>query len=526
MSKIPKPVVLVILDGWGIAPAAEGNAISQAKTPVMDKLITTYPAMTIGASSSEVGLSFGEIGNSEVGHLTIGAGRVLYQSLPRISRSIDEGSFFTNESLMKAMKHVKKNKTKLHLIGLVSDGGVHAHIDHLLALIDMAKQEGVKEVYIHAFLDGRDTLPQAAGDYIKTLQEKIKKTKTGKIASLSGRYYAMDRDNRWDRMEKAYRAITLGESEQTFDDPQEAIKKSYKQKIFDEEFIPTVITEKGKPVATIEDNDAVIFFNYRSDRGRQLTKTFVLPDFDKFEREYLPNLFFVTMMEYEKDLPVEVAFAPQIVENPLAKVISDAGMKQLHIAETEKYAHVTFFFNGLKDVKCSGEDQVVIPSPRVASYDKEPEMSAGKITDRVLKEIKAEKYDFILINFANPDMVAHTSKIKPTVEGLEFVDGCLGKIVDMALAKDGVVFVTADHGNAEEMMNLQTGESLKDHSTNPVPFLAVSKEWEGQTANLPEGVGADLSLVPPGGILSDIAPTILKTLKLNIPKEMNGSPLV
>ncbi|MBI5621940.1 2,3-bisphosphoglycerate-independent phosphoglycerate mutase [Candidatus Falkowbacteria bacterium] len=522
----PKPVVLVVLDGWGVAPPGDGNAISQAKTPVMNKLITTYPAMTLGAASAEVGLNFGEIGNSEVGHLTIGAGRVLYENLPRISRAITDKSFFSNETLRKVMKHAKDKESKLHLIGLTSDGGVHGHIDHLLALLEMAKKEKVKRVYIHAILDGRDTLPSVADSYIKTVQEKIDKLNLGAMASLSGRYYAMDRDNRWDRTEQAYRAMAEGQSAEMFDDPREAIKQSYKKKVLDEEFLPTVITEHGAPVATIDDGDAVIFFNFRSDRARQLTKAFVLPDFDKFKRQYLPNLFFVTMMEYEKDLPVEVAFPPHIVDEPLAAVIAAAGLKQLHIAETEKYAHVTFFFNGLKDVKYKGEDQVVVPSPPVASYDKAPEMSAGKITERALKEIKADTYDFILINFANADMVAHTAKIKPTIKGMEFVDHCLGQIIDLVLAKDGVVFVTADHGNAEEMINLQTGEALKDHSTNPVPFIAVGKVWEGQTGNLPEGVGPDLSLVPPGGILSDVAPTVLQALNIKAPKEMTGAPLI
>ncbi len=526
MSNRPKPVVLVILDGWGIAPPGEGNAIAQANTAVMDKLITNYPAVVLQASSEEVGLRFGEMGNSEVGHTTLGAGRVLYQNLPRISRTIKDGSFFKNEIFLKAISQVKKNKSKLHLVGLVSEGGVHSHLDHLLALLDLAKEKKVKEVYIHAILDGRDTLPDVAGDFIKKVEAKIKKIKLGKIATLAGRYYAMDRDNHWERTEKAYRAMVFGESKEQFEDPEKALKESYKKKIYDEHFMPVVITEKGEPVAKVEDQDSVIFFNFRADRGRQLTKIFTLPDFDKFERPYFANLFFVTMMEYEKDLPVEVAFPPQTVENPIAKIISDADLKQLHIAETEKYVHVTFFFNGMRDIKYPGEDQVVIPSPRVSSYDQVPEMSAGKVTERILKEIKADNYDFIIVNFANPDMVGHSGNLKAVIRAIEFLDNCLGQIVDLVLAKEGVIVITADHGNAEELINLQTGEKLKDHSTNPVPLIIVGKEWEGQTAGSPEGVGADLSLIQPEALLSDVAPTVLKIMNLKIPKEMTGAPLI
>jgi 2,3-bisphosphoglycerate-independent phosphoglycerate mutase len=528
MTKInrPKPVVLIVLDGWGVAPPSEGNAISRANIPIMNKLIATYPAMTIEASSEEVGLSFGEIGNSEVGHLTLGSGQVLYQNLPRISRAIGDGSFFKNPVFLKVIEHVKKNQSKLHLVGLASEGGVHSHLNHLLALLELAAKEKVSNVFVHAFLDGRDTLPNVAGDFIKKVQEKMKKLKVGKIASMSGRFYAMDRDNHWDRVAKAYNAMVYGESDEKFEDPLAAIKESYKKKILDEEFVPVVITEHNKPVALVENKDAIIFFNFRADRARQLTKAFVLPDFDKFKREYFPDLFFVAMMEYEKDLPVEIAFPPQIVESPLAKIISEAGLKQLHIAETEKYVHVTFFFDGLKDIKYPGEDQIVIPSPKIASYDKEPEMSAGKVTERVLKEIKSDNYDFILINFANPDMVGHTGNLAATIQAIEFLDNCLGQIVDLILAKGGVLVITADHGNAEEKINLQTNEAVKDHSTNPVPFIIIGKEWEGKSAGLPEGVGADLSLVPPSGILSDVAPTVLKIMKLKIPKEMTGTPLI
>lgn len=521
-----KPVVLMILDGFGIAPPGEGNAISRAKMPVWQKLVTTYPAMVLRASAQEVGLQFGEMGNSEVGHLTIGSGRVLYQNLPRIDQVIEDGEFATNAIFAKAIAHVKEHKSKLHLIGLVSEGGVHSHLRHLLALIDLCAKEKVPAVYVHAILDGRDTLPNVAGDFIIKVQKALKKIKQSGIASMSGRFYAMDRDNNWDRIQPAWRAMVDGVSANTAKDPLEAIKKSYKQKVFDEEFVPTVITDGDQPLATIADNDAAIFFNFRADRARQLTKAFILPSFDKFKRTYLPNLFFVTMMEYEKDLPVEVAFVTENVEHPLSQVLSEAKLKQLHIAETEKYAHVSYFFDGLKEVVYPGETDVVISSPKVSSYALKPEMSAGEVTDRVLKEIKNGSYDFIVMNYANADMVGHTGNMQAIIQGLEFLDNCIGKVIDLVLAKNGVILITADHGNAEEKINLQTGEITKDHSTNPVPLVIIGKQWEGQTAGLPEGVGADLSLVPPGAMLSDIAPTILKIMKLPQPDEMTGTALL
>lgn len=527
MPTRPKPTILIVLDGFGVAPPGDGNAISQAKTPNITKYLTTYPVAVLKAASQEVGLQFGEMGNSEVGHLTIGAGRILYQNLPRIDRAVESGDFAKNEAFLEAMRQTKEHDGTLHLVGIASTGGVHGHLKHALALLELAKKQKLKKVFIHAILDGRDTLPSVAADFIKTLQEKCAELKIGAIASLSGRYYAMDRDNNWGRVEQAYRAIAEGKSEHTTSDPLKAIAESYEQKVYDEEFVPTVVVDgAGKPLTTVQPHDAVIFWNFRADRARQLTKAFVLPDFDKFERPYIADLMFVTTMEYEKDLPVTVAFPPEGVPNPLAKVISDAKLKQLHIAETEKYAHVTFFFNGLQDVIHPGEDQVVIPSPKIASYDQQPEMSAKGITDRVLQELKKDTYDFILINFANPDMVGHTGNLAATVTAVETVDTMVGKIVDVALAKGGAVFITADHGNAEDKINLQTGEKLKDHSTNPVPFMMMSKAWEGQTGGLLSAGGADLSVLPPSGMLADIAPTILKTLKLKVPKEMTGVPLI
>ncbi len=521
-----KPVVLLILDGWGVAPPDQGNALAMATTPNLRELAAKYPAMTIQASGEEVGLMWGEMGNSEVGHLTIGAGKVYYQSLPRINRSVQSGEFAMNAALKKAAAHVKERKSKLHLLGLTSIGNVHASLEHLLALLDFAKQEGLKETYLHAILDGRDTTFNAGIDFVTTTQERMKKNGVGKIATLSGRFYAMDRDNRWDRVEKAYRAMVDGKADVTSEDPLQAIKDSYDKKVYDEEFVPTVITEKGEPVAKIEDGDAVIFFNYRPDRAREMTKALALPAFDKFERVYMRDLMVVTMTEYEKQLPVEVAFPPEPISTCLAKVVSDAGMKQLHIAETEKYAHVTFFLNGMKEEPFPGEERVIIPSPKVSSYDQQPEMSALPIAERIVKEINGGKFELIVANFANGDMVGHTGNLDATVKAAEVVDQCIGRIVKAALEKDGVVLITADHGNAEEVINLQTGAIDKEHSTYPVPLIIIGKQFEGMTGESQEMVAGDLSLSPPIGMLSDITPTVLRILAIPQPSEMTGRPLV
>ncbi|MEK7167915.1 MAG: 2,3-bisphosphoglycerate-independent phosphoglycerate mutase, partial [Patescibacteria group bacterium] len=429
----PKPVVLIILDGWGIAPASKGNALALAKTPFVNNLIKSYPAMTLRASGESVGLSWGEVGNSEVGHLNLGSGKLVYQNLPEINRSIADGPFFKNEKFLAAIHHAKKNRTALHLMGLASSGGVHSHIDHLLALLDLCEKEKFKNVYLHLFLDGRDMAYNSGADFVKKVEDKIKEIKLGRIATISGRFYALDRDNHWERVALAYKAMTQGEAEHKSGDPLEAVEDSYAKKIYDEEFVPTVITSGDNPVGKVEDNDAVIFFNYRSDRAREITKAFVLPGFEKFERNYLKDLFFVTMTEYEKDLPVEVAFPPQEIHEPLAKVISDAKLKQLHVAETEKYAHVTFFFNGGRELQLEGEERILIPSPRVPSYDKKPEMSAKEITKRTIKEIMADTYDFIVINFANSDMVAHTGNLKATAKAAEVLDGCVKQLVEVVL---------------------------------------------------------------------------------------------
>lgn len=520
MSK-PKPVVLLILDGFGVAPPAEGNAIAEASMPVMRKLIESYPAMTVHASGGAVGLSWGEMGNSEVGHLTIGAGKIFYQSLPRISLAIENQEFFSVPAFKKAVEHIRQSGGTLHLMGLLSQGNVHASQDHLNALLDFCQREGLKDVPIHAFLDGRDAIFNSAQGFLTELQAKMDAVGVGKVATLAGRYWAMDRDNRWDRVQKAYEAIVLaqGESAPTW---QVAIEASYAKQVFDEQFVPTVIGG-GAPV---KEGDAAIFFNFRPDRAREITKAFVLPAFNKFERAYIKNLFFVTMTEYEKDLPVEIAFPPQLIETCLAKVISNAGLRQLHIAETEKYAHVTFFLNGMREEEFPGEDRVIIPSPRVSSYDQQPEMSASPIAERIVKEVAAGSYDFIVANFANPDMVGHTGNEQATISACEAVDRAVGQIVDATLAVGGAVLITADHGNAEEVKNLVTSEMDKEHSTNPVPFIIVAKDLEGLSAPTGDVVGGDLSMTTPVGMLADVAPTVLKLMELPAPEEMTGRALI
>lgn len=521
-----KPVVLMILDGFGIAPEAEGNAIAHAKMPVFQHAVQTYPAMTVLASGSAVGLSWGEMGNSEVGHLTIGAGRIFFQSLPRITFSIENGEFFQNKAFLDAVAHAQKTGGALHLMGLVSPGNVHASDAHCHALLDFCKRQKFDRVFVHAFLDGRDSIYNSGLGFITELEAKMKELKVGKVASIAGRYWAMDRDNRWDRIESAYKAMTEGISEITAGSATDAIQHFYDQKVYDEQIPPTVITKSGKPIATIKSGDSVIFFNFRPDRAREIAKAFALPSFDKFPRTYLQDLSFVTFTEYEKDLPVTVAYPPQLLQNCLAKVVSDAGLKQLHIAETEKYAHVTFFMNGMIEEEFPGEDRVIIPSPRVSTYDKAPEMSAMQIADRVVQEIAKNTYDLIILNFANPDMVGHTGDEAATVIANETVDAAMGKIIDAALAVDGVCLVTADHGNAEEVKNLMTGDMDKEHSTNPVPFLIIGKRFEGMRAPTGDIGGGDLSLTTPVGMLADIAPTILKLLEIPQPPEMTGRALI
>lgn len=524
-----RPTVLIVVDGWGIAADTPGNAISRAKTPVMDKLISSYPTTVLMSYGDAVGLRWGEMGNSEVGHLNIGAGLVFYQNLPRINKEISRGEFYNNPALLKAAEHVKASNGKFHIMGLVSSGGVHSHIDHLFALLEFCSRSKIKTVYLHAFMDGRDAIYNSGKVFIDDVNKKS--TELGievKIATMSGRYFSMDRDNRWDRTSSAYAAIVRGEAGVMTDKtPLEYLEENYAKEVYDEQIPPAVFTENGKPIAILEEGDSLIFFNFRSDRARQLTKAIAVPGFDKIDKkkEY-KDLFFATMVDYEKDLPVELMYPPIIITQPLAKVISDAGLKQYHIAETEKYAHVTFFINGGTEAPFPGEDRQVIPSPKVTSYDQEPEMSAKGVTDDVLKKVQADEYDFYIMNYANPDMVAHTGNLKATIKAVEATDKQIGRVVEAVLARNGMVLITADHGNAEELMNLQTNDIDKEHSTNPVPFIIVANDLEGRNLGLPEGIGKDLSLAAPAGLLADVAPTILKLMDLPIPPEMSGTPLI
>ncbi len=521
-----KPIILAILDGWGVAPDSEGNAITRAKTPNYQRFLREYPVMTLAASGNEVGLMFGEMGNSEVGHLNIGAGRVYYQTLPRINKAISDRTFFENKALLQAMEQVRKNNSALHLISLLGPGKVHASQDHLYALLELAKEQKIKNVYIHAILDGRDTKYDLGWEFMKQLLAKIKEYKRGEIASISGRFYAMDRDNQWDRVEKAYRAMAEGKAEKYFNDPLAAIKESYSHKVYDEEFVPVVIGKEGQPRALIKSGEAVIFCNFRPDRARQLTKAFVLPGFSKFEHPYIRDLSFVTLTEYEKELPVLAAFLPQVVHNSLAETLSKAGLKQLHAAETQKYAHVTFFLNGTVEEPFEGEERMLIPSQKIASYKDAPEMSAEELTKEIIKVIEADKYEVIILNFANVDMVGHTGDLAATIKSCEIVDKCLGKIVEHLLNKDGIMLVTADHGNAEEVINLQTGEMDKEHSTNPVPLLIIGNQYRGQAGPAGDPLEGDLSLMQPVGVLADIAPTLLKIAGVEQPPEMTGRALI
>lgn len=501
-----KPTVLIIMDGFGIAKP-KNNAIATANTKNLDYLFKKYPTTNIEASGLSVGLPKGQMGNSEVGHTNIGAGRIVYQDLTRISKSVKDKTFFKNKALKKAINHSLKNNSSLHIMGLLSDGGVHSHIDHLFAILELIKDSGLKEVYIHAFLDGRDTPPDSGKKYLNKLLKKLNDIGTGKIATISGRYYAMDRDNRWERIEKVYKAIVEGNGNRETS-PTDAIEKSYKNNITDEFFYPTIIDENG----IIKDNDSIIFFNFRPDRARQITKCFVYDKFNSFKRNKILNkINFVCLTEYDKSLSgyVDIAFEPEVLKNTLGEYVSCIGLKQLRIAETEKYAHVTFFFNGGIEKKYNGEDRILIPSPKVATYDLQPEMSAFIITEKVINEIKSNKYDIIILNFANCDMVGHTGNFDATVKAVESVDLCVKKIVDEVLKYNGCAFITADHGNADKMKD-DFGKPFTAHTTNPVPFCVVGYECSLKS----------------NGKLSDIAPSILDILNIKIPSEMTGNSLI
>ncbi len=493
----------MILDGYGIAAPGSSNAISVAKTPNMDKYLAAYPHTHLNASGMDVGLPNGQMGNSEVGHTNIGAGRIVYQELTRITKSIEDGDFFENEALCTAMKNCREKGTKLHLIGLLSNGGVHSHNTHLYALMEMAKRFGLKDVYIHALLDGRDVAPDSGADFVKELYDKAEEIGVGKVATVMGRYYAMDRDNRWDRVEKAYNAIALGEGEKA-ECGICAVKDSYKKEVFDEFVVPTVL-DGG---ATVDEGDSIVFFNFRPDRARELTRCFVDDNFTGFARKKYSKVFYVCMTQYDASMPnVEVAFKPEKLTNTLGEILSKKGMTQLRIAETEKYAHVTFFFNGGVEQVYDGEDRALINSPKVATYDLQPEMSAYEVTDELLKRIASDKYDVIILNFANCDMVGHTGIMSAAVKAVETVDECMGRVVDAIIAKGGCVFITADHGNADCMVD-KDGGPFTAHTTNPVPFVVIGK---------------DCKLHP--GRLADIAPTMLEVLGIDKPAEITGTSL-
>jgi 2,3-bisphosphoglycerate-independent phosphoglycerate mutase len=543
MISRPKPVVLAILDGWGLAPPGPGNAISQASTLHMNSLWQSFVHTQLIAHGESVGLPKREPGNTETGHLNIGAGSIIYQDLPRINMSIADGSFFQNPALLSAANHVISNNSRLHLMGLVGGGGVHSDLSHFFALLRFCHEQQITQVYLHLFTDGRDSPPTSSMNYIRHLQSVMSREGVGTIATVMGRYYAMDRDFRWDRTEKAYLCLTKGIGK-TARDIEMAISQSYEDKKTDEFIDPTVIiNSENSPTAIIKPGDAVIFVNFRIDRPRQLTKAFVLDDFqntaniigfDPYAIDYLKkhdisgvqiskqtpfsrpekisNLLFVTMTEYEKNLPVQIAFPPQGVENPLGKVISDQGLNQLRMSESEKERFVTYYFNGLKEDPFPREDRIIIPSPKVATYDKKPEMSAMETTARLIQEIKTNKYDFILINYANPDMVGHTGNIKAAIKAVETTDNCIGQLSPVILETGGILAITADHGNVEEMINMATNEIDTEHNANPVPFIIAGRDFQ---------TGRQVAQ----GILADIAPTLLTIMNIPPPITMNGRNL-
>lgn len=510
MSK--KQYMIMILDGIGLTEEEEGNAYKQAKTPNLERLLNEYPNSILDAKGLAVGLPEGQMGNSEVGHMTMGAGRIIYQDLALITKEIKEARFFEKEAFKNVIKHIKENNSSLHLMGLLSDGGVHSHIEHLYAILKLAKENDIENVYIHAFMDGRDTPVTAGMDYLKETETKCKEIGVGKIATISGRFYAMDRDNRWERVEKAYDAIVLGEGE-NFKTVQKAIENSYEAQEFDEFIKPIVIIdENNEPIGKIKDNDAVIFFNFRSDRGRELTRAIVETTFDKFERKSKKNnIKFVTMTEYDKTFNnIEVVYKKDKVENTLGEYLSKNRKTQLRIAETEKYAHVTFFFNGGEEKKYNGEERILIQSPKVSTYDEHPEMSAYEITDKVIEAIDSKKFDVIIINYANGDMVGHTGNLEKAIEGVEAVDKCVGKVIAKLEEVGGEAIITADHGNCEEMVDLKTGDIITSHTTNPVPVILVSKRVKSVTE----------------GRLSDVPVTLLDLMGMEIPKEMTGKSII
>ncbi len=516
-----KPVFLVILDGWGINPNEEGNAIKKAVLPTIDKLNKNYPMVSLQASGISAGIPWGEPGNSEVGHTILGSGKIIYQNLPRITLSIQDRSFFANKTIFSAMENVKKNKTALHLMGLVGDGSVHSSMDHLYALMEIASNQKIENVYIHVFTDGRDSPPNSGSGTLKKLKERISEMQIGKIATVCGRNWAMDRNNNWDRTEKAYRMLTEGEGKK-IEDPIEYLESEYENNISDEYMEPGVVVENDQPVGIIQDNDSVIFFNFREDRARQITKAFVVPEFKKINKKKSPKTHFVTMTEYEKDLPAAVVFPPEKTTNGLGEVLSGNNKKQMRIAETEKYAHVTYFFNGGKENAWPGEDRVLVPSPSVSKYDEEPEMSAAKVTQKAIEAIELNKYDFVMMNYANADMIGHTGNVEATIKAVQAVDKSLSILIPKVIEAGGCLLITADHGNAEEMKDPYTGEPVTEHSTNPVPlwFVAGDNHREKTEAEIAS------SQTNIHGLLSDVSPTILDIMGIKKPAEMNGESLL
>ena len=506
-----KTTMLMILDGFGINEKTEGNAVKLANIPYLRNLFSENPNTIIHTSGKDVGLPDGQMGNSEVGHTNIGAGRIIYQDLAKITKEIEEGDFFSKTEFTNAIENCKKNGTKLHIMGLLSDGGVHSHNRHLYGLLELAKRKDFEEVYIHCFMDGRDTAPASGEGYLQELESKIAEKGVGKIASMSGRFYAMDRDKRWERVEKAYNALVRGEGIKATS-PIEAIEESYRQEVFDEFVVPTVMTNKnGEPIATIGENDSIIFFNFRPDRAREITRSIVDPEFDGFKTDYKPN-YFVCMTPYDATLPnVHIAYPKEEIRNTFGEYISNKGLTQLRIAETEKYAHVTFFFNGGEEKQYPGEERILVPSPKVETYDMQPEMSAYEVTEKVVEAINSEKFDAIILNFANPDMVGHTGSIEAVCKALEAINECVEKVVNAIKEHNGTLLITADHGNCEHMIDYETGEPHTAHTTNPVPLAGI---------NLP----ANKKLKE--GRLADLAPTMLDIMGLLKPDDMTGESLL
>jgi 2,3-bisphosphoglycerate-independent phosphoglycerate mutase len=521
MPQVPRPLVLIVMDGYGINPRPDANAIALAKKPNLDRVARDWPHTQLATSGPAVGLPEGQMGNSEVGHLNIGAGKRVLQEFTRVSAAIHDGSFFTNPALLDAVRHVKANGSKLHLCGLIGPGGVHAHQSHLEACLQLAAGHEVERVFVHAFTDGRDTSPFGALDAMRALLVRageIGGAHPARVATISGRYYAMDRDNRWDRIARVYWAMTRGQGRMETD-PVAAIGASYDRTVTDEFIEPMVLHTDGQPVALVEPGDAVIYFNFRSDRGRELTKAFVLPELPPQAAETFPrgrplgDLTFVTMTEYEAGLPVEVAFPADNVDEPLARILADRGLTQFHTAETEKYAHVTFFFNGGREAPFPGEDRVLVPSPKVATYDLKPEMSAPELTAEAVRRIESGAYDVIVMNYANADMVGHTGVLEAAIKAVEAVDAGVGRVVEAALARGGAALITADHGNAEQLIEYDTGKPLTSHTTNPVPFYFVVPQWPG-------------AHLRGDGILADVAPTMLHLLGIPQPEQMTGRTLI